>query len=136
MSAHLCNGTSGTRGYPPRVSIGVRNTIIILGIAALAVVWERAFSVAVSSVSQIISVLFVVAILAAGVQYFRRNQLAWLVLRPWQRVAVVLSALAIAFLVIAGYPLLADRITPLGYLALIAALVLLIWWIIRDSRKL
>ena len=48
----------------------------------------------------------------------------------------MLSALAIAFLVIAGYPLLADRITPLGYLALIAALVLLIWWIIRDSRKL
>ena len=136
MSAHLCNGTSGTRGYPRRVSTGIRNTIIILGIAALAVVWERAFSVAVSSMSQIISVLFVVAILAAGVQYFRRNQLAWLVLRPWQRVAVVLSALAIAFLVIAGYPLLADRITPLGYLALIAALVLLIWWIIRDSRKL
>ena len=136
MSAHLCNGTSGTRGYPLHVSIGLRNTIIILGIAALAVVWERAFSVAVSSVSQIISVLFVVAILAAGVQYFRRNQLAWLVLRPWQRAAVVLSALAIAFLVIAGYPLLADRITPLGYLALIAALVLLIWWIIRDSRKL
>ena len=56
--------------------------------------------------------------------------------REGERAAVVLSALAIAFLVIAGYPLLADRITPLGYLALIAALVLLIWWIIRDSRKL
>jgi len=56
------------------VSTGIRNTIIILGIAALAVVWEHAFSVAVSSVSQIISVLFVVAILAAGVQYFRRRK--------------------------------------------------------------
>ena len=32
--------------------------------------------------------------------------------------------------------LLADRITPLGWIALIAAFVLLIWWIIRDSRRL
>jgi hypothetical protein len=48
----------------------------------------------------------------------------------------VVSGLAIAFLVIAGYPLLADRITPLGWIALIAAFVLLIWWIIRDSRRL
>jgi hypothetical protein len=31
---------------------------------------------------------------------------------------------------------LADRITPLGYIALIVALGLLIWWIIRDSRRL
>jgi hypothetical protein len=57
-------------------------------------------------------------------------------LRPWQRAVVIISGLAIAFLVIAGYPLLADRITPLGWIALIAAFVLLIWWVIRDSRRL
>ena len=118
------------------MATGVRNAIIILGIAALAVVWQRAFSVAISSISWVISILFVVAIAAAGVQYFRRKPLAWLVLRPWQRVVVVVSGAAIAFLVIAGYPLLADRITPLGWLALIAAFVLLIWWVIRDSRRL
>ena len=118
------------------MSTGIRNTIIILGIAALAVVWQRAFSVAVAGISWIISILFVVAIATAAVQYFRRKPLAWLVLRPWQRAVVVISGLAIAFLVIAGYPLLADRITPLGWIALIAAFVLLIWWVIRDSRRL
>ena len=91
--------------------VGVRNAIIILGIAALMVWWERAFAVALATMSQVISVLFVVAILAAGVAYFRRNPLAWLVMKPWQRVVVVVAALGIAFLLIAGYPLLADRIT-------------------------
>lgn len=118
------------------MTAGVRNTIIILGIAALAVVWQRAFTVALSGISWIISILFVVAIAAAAIQYFRSKPLAWLVLRPWQRVVVVISGLAIAFLVIAGYPLLADRITPLGWIALIGAFVLLIWWVIRDSRRL
>ena len=116
--------------------VGARNAIIILGLAALVVVWERAFTVAFATASQVISVLFVVAMLAAGVAYFRRNQLAWLVLRPWQRVAIVVAALAIAFLLVAGYPLLADRITPLGFLALIVALGLSILWIIRSSRRL
>ena len=116
--------------------VGARNAIIILGLAALVVVWERAFTVAFATASQVISILFVVAMLAAGVAYFRRNQLAWLVLRPWQRVAIVVAALAIAFLLVAGYPLLADRITPLGFLALIVALGLSIWWIIRSSRRL
>ena len=116
--------------------VGARNAIIILGLAALVVVWERAFTVAFATASQVISVLFVVAMLAAGVAYFRRNQLAWLVLRPWQRVAIVVAALAIAFLLVAGYPLLADRITPLGFLALIIALGLSLGWIIRRSRRL
>ena len=118
------------------MATGVRNAVIIFGVAALAVVWQRAFSIAISSISWVISILFVVAIAAAAVQYFRRKPLAWLVLRPWQRAVVIISGLAIAFLVIAGYPLLADRITPLGWLALIAAFVLLIWWVIRDSRRL
>ncbi len=118
------------------MATGIRNAIIILGIAALAVVWQRAFSVAASSISWVISVLFVVAIAAAGVQYFRSKPLAWLVLRPWQRAVVIVSALAIAFLAIVGYPLLVDRITPLGWIALIAAFVLIIWWVIRDSRRL
>lgn len=117
------------------VPTGIRNAIIIFGLAALGVAWQRAFTIIAVSASQVLSVLFVVAMLAAGYAYFRQNRLAWLVLKPWQRAAVVVSALAIAFLVVAGYPLLADRITPLGYLALIAALVLVIWWVIRDSRR-
>ena len=116
--------------------VAVRNAIIIFGLAALMVVWERAFSIAFATITQVISVLFVVAILAAGAAYFRRNQLAWLVIRPWKRVVMVAAALGIAFLLVAGYPLLADRITPLGYFALIVALGLLVWRIIRDSRRL
>ncbi len=118
------------------MSAGIRNVIIILGLAALVVVWERSFVVAIGSVAQIMGVLFVIAVLAAGVAYFRRNQLAWLVLKPWQRAVIVLAALAIAFLLVAGHPLLTDRITTVGLIALIVALGLLIWWIIRDSRRL
>ena len=118
------------------MTTGVRNAIIILGIAALAVVWQRAFAITVGAISWVISILFVVAIAAAAISYFRRKPLAWLVLRPWQRVVVVVAGLGIAFLVIAGYPLVAERITPLGWLALIAALVLLIWWVMRSSRRL
>lgn len=116
--------------------VAVRNAIIIFGLAAVGVVWERAFALVAVSASQILSVIFILAILAAGVTYFRRNPLAWLVLKPWQRVVVVVAALGIAFLLIAGYPLLADRVTPLGFFALIVALGLLIWWIIRSSRRL
>lgn len=110
--------------------------MIIFGLAAVGVVWERAFTLVAVSASQILSVIFVLAILAAGIAYFRRNPLAWLVLKPWQRVVVVVAVLAIAFLLIAGYPLLADRVTPLGFFALIVALGLLVWWIIRSSRRL
>ncbi|MBM3635190.1 MAG: hypothetical protein FJW99_07920 [Actinobacteria bacterium] len=116
--------------------IGVRNAVIILGLAGLVVWWERAFTFALATASQVLSVLFVIAVLAAGVAYFRRNPLAWLVMKPWQRVLVVVAALGIAFLLVAGYPLLADRLTPFGYIALIVALGLLIWWIVRDSRRL
>jgi len=116
--------------------VAVRNAIIIFGLAAVGVVWERAFTLVAVSASQILSVIFVLAILAAGIAYFRRNPLAWLVLKPWQRVVVVVAVLAIAFLLIAGYPLLADRVTPLGFFALMVALGLLIWWIIRSSRRL
>ena len=128
--------------------VGARNAIIILGLAALVVVWERAFTVAIATASQVISILFVVAMLAAGVAYFRRNQLAWLVLRPWQRVAIVLAALAIAFLLVAGYPLLffwrivnhQNRLEPVwdlpgpaASLAFLVKLVLFASWFLWDS---
>ena len=116
--------------------VAARNAIIIFGLAAVGVVWERAFTLVAVSASQTLSVIFILAILAAGIAYFRRNPLAWLVLKPWQRVVVVVAVLAIAFLLIAGYPLLADRVTPLGFFALIVALGLLVWWIIRSSRRL
>ena len=106
--------------------VAARNAIIIFGLAAVGVVWERAFTLVAVSASQILSVIFILAILAAGIAYFRRNPLAWLVLKPWQRVVVVVAVLAIAFLLIAGYPLLADRVTPLGFFALIQCVIYLL----------
>ncbi|MSO45100.1 MAG: hypothetical protein EXQ74_07355 [Thermoleophilia bacterium] len=116
--------------------VAIRNAVIIFGLAAVSVVWDRVFTGIGVSLSQVISVLFVACLLATGFVYFRRNPLAWLVLRTWQRVLVVVAALGIAVLVVAGDRLVVDRITPPGYFALIIALALLIWWVIRDSRRL
>ncbi|MCU0306810.1 MAG: hypothetical protein MUE51_03405 [Thermoleophilia bacterium] len=114
---------------------GIRNGIIIAAIAALGVVWQRGFDAIAIGASQIITVLFVAALIGFGYTYFRQNRLAWLVLKPWQRITIIVCGLAIAFLLIAGWPLLADRLTPLGYFALLAALVLVIIWVVRESRR-
>jgi hypothetical protein len=115
--------------------VGVRNFLIIAALAGVGVVWQRGFDAIAISAGQIITVLFVAALVAFGIGYFRQNRLAWLVLKPWQRVVVIVAGAGIAFLVVAGFTLLGDRLTPLGVLALIAALVLLILWIVRESRR-
>jgi hypothetical protein len=115
--------------------IAVRNFLIIAAIAGVALVWEKGFSAIAISANQIITVLFVAALVAFGYGYFRQNRLAWLVLRPWQRVVVIICAAGIAFLVIAGFSLLDDRLSPLGVVALIGVLVLVIFWVIRESRR-
>lgn len=115
--------------------VGVRNFAIIAGIAALVLVWQEGFGAAAGSAQLIISILFVAAIIMLGYNYFRQNQLAWLVLKPWQRTLIIACGIAIAVLLVAGFPLLGDRLTPLGVLALIAALVLVIVWVVRESRR-
>lgn len=115
--------------------VGVRNFLIIAAIAGLVLVWEEGFGAVAVSAQQIILVLFVAAIAVFGYNYFRQNQLAWLVLRPWQRAVIVAAGIGIAFLLLAGFPLLGDRLTPLGVIALIAALVLVIVWVVRESRR-
>lgn len=115
--------------------VGVRNFLIIAAIAGLVLVWEEGFGAVAVSAQQIILVLFVAAIAVFGYNYFRQNQLAWLVLRPWQRAVIVAAGVGIAFLLLAGFPLLGDRLTPLGVIALIAALVLVIVWVVRESRR-
>jgi hypothetical protein len=115
--------------------VGVRNFAIIAGIAGLVLVWEKGFGAIAISAQMIITVLFVAALLVFGYNYFRQNQLAWLVLKPWQRYVIVVAGIGIAFLLIGGFPLLGDRLTPLGVIALIAALVLIIVWVVRESRR-
>ena len=115
--------------------VGVRNFLIIAGIAALGVIWQEGFGTLAVGAEQIFLVLFVFGIIAFAYNYFRQNELAWLVLKPWQRTLIVVCGVGIAFLVIAGFPLLGDRLTPLGVLALIAVLVLVIVWVVRESRR-
>lgn len=115
--------------------VGVRNFAIIAGIAGLVLVWREGFGAIAVSSRQILLVLFVVGLAAFAYQYFRQNQLAWLVLRPWQRNLIIACGIGIALLIVVGFPLLSDRLTPLGVLALIAALVLVIVWVVRESRR-
>jgi hypothetical protein len=116
--------------------VALRNAAIVAALAGLVLLWERGFGEVADSLSLVIRVLFVAALIVFGYQYFRENQLAWLVLRPWQRQVIIGSSAAIVLLVIFGFPLLSDRITFLGVLALIAAFVLLIVWVVRESRRL
>lgn len=114
---------------------GVRNFLIIAGIAGVVLVWQEGFGNLAVSAERILTVLFVAVLVAWGYRYFRQNTLAWLVLKPWQRVLVIVCGVGIVFLLVAGFPLLGDRLTPLGVIALIAALVLVIVWVVRESRR-
>lgn len=115
--------------------VGVRNFAIIAAIAGLVFVSQEGFGSAAFTGSLIIQVIFVAALISFGYNYFRQNQLAWLVLKPWQRYVIIACSIGIAFLLIGGFPLLGDRLTPLGVIALIAALALVIVWVVRESRR-
>lgn len=114
---------------------GVRNAAIILGLAAIVLVWQEGFGDIAGSANLILTVLFVAALIGFGYSYFRQNSLAWLVLKTWQRVVIIACAVGIVVLIVAGFPLLGDRLTPLGVLALIAVLALVIVWVVRESRR-
>jgi len=115
--------------------VGVRNFAIIAAIAGLVFVSQEGFGLSAGTAGLIIQVIFVAALISFGYNYFRQNQLAWLVLKPWQRNLIIVCGVGIAFLLIAGFPLLSDRLTPLGVVALIAILVLVIVWVVRESRR-
>ncbi len=115
--------------------IAVRNAAIVAAVAGLVFVSQEGFGASANSLGLIIQVIFVAALVSFAYNYFRRNQLAWLVLKPWQRNVVIACTTAIVLLLFLGFPLLGDRLTPLGVLALIAALVLVIVWVVRESRR-
>lgn len=114
----------------------LRNGAIIAALAAVVLVWQEGFGSAADVVGNLLSILLVVAISVWAISYFRQNRLAWLVLKRWQRAAIIGCGVAIGLLIIGGFPLLSSHITPLGVMALIAALVLVIVWIVRESRSL
>jgi len=119
----------------PMNRTGIRNLVIMLALAGLVFVSERTFLNVAISINQIITVLFLVAIIVFAYQYFRANELAWYVIPSWQRKAIIACGIGIAVLVLVGFQLLAPAITTLGVLALIGVLAVVIIWIIRESRR-
>ena len=119
----------------PMNRTGIRNLVIMLALAGLVFVSERTFLTVAISINQIITVLFLVAIVVFAYQYFRANELAWYVIPPWQRKVIIACGIGIAALVLVGFQFLAPAITTLGVLALIAVLAVVIIWIIRESRR-
>jgi len=118
----------------PRVSSTVaRNIAIIAGIALLAVLWQGVGIIA-AGLSQIILVLFVFALIAFGFRYFQQRQLAWLVLSDTQKAVIIGAGVGIAVLII-GFPFIASVISGLGVIVLIAALALVIFWVMRESQR-
>jgi hypothetical protein len=111
-----------------------RNTAIVLVLAAVGVVWQRGASSLAFGFGQIITVLFVASIIGFAIQYFREHQLAWLVMRPWQRGVVIGCASAATLLAVFGF-WLGDILTPLGVFALIVVCVLVVVWIVKESQR-
>ena len=89
--------------------IGVRNFLIIAALAGLVFGSLEGFGATAGSLCLIIQVLFVAALIVFGFNYFKQNELAWLVLKPWQRYVIIACGIGIAFLLIAGFPLLSER---------------------------
>jgi hypothetical protein len=111
----------------------IRNLAIIAGLAAIGVLWQGAGVIA-GGLSQIILVLFVFAMVAFGYRYFKERQLAWLVLSDTQR-AIIIGAVAGVVILVLGFSFIAPLITPLGVVALIAILVVIAVWTIRESQR-
>ena len=66
--------------------VGVRNFLIIAAIAGRCPGVGGGLRRDRGLRRAIIQVLFVAALMVFGYNYFRQNQLAWLVLKPWQKV--------------------------------------------------
>jgi len=115
--------------------IALRNAAIILAIASLALVSQSAFGATAVSLNLILLVIFVAVVAYAGYRYIQGNELAWYVIPRGQRYVLIACAVALLVLLLVGFPLLGPVITPLGVIALMAALVLTMVWIVRESRR-
>lgn len=124
--------------YHPRLMspTAVRNLAIVLGIAALGVIWRTGFGEAGKAISQAISVLFVVAIGYALYRYFTSNTLTWYAIPRIRRYVFVACGVGLAVVLLFGFPLLQPHVGAFGVVAILTALALTMVWIIQESRRL
>lgn len=114
---------------------GLRNLLIIMAVSALVFVSQSRFSLAAVSIRQIIWVLFLAGMAVMAFQYFKENELAWYVIPAFRRKLIVAFGIAVLVLLTVGIPLLGPYIGAPGVIALAAALVVAIIWIVRESRR-
>jgi amino acid transporter len=129
-AGHICD----PEGVKRRM-VAIRNFLILAVVASLGLVWSDGLGASETALSQIMLVLFLAALALMAYRYFRENRLKWLVIKPWLRGVIIACAVGIVFLVAAGPALLADTISTGGVFLLVAALVLIIVWIVYQSRR-
>lgn len=115
--------------------VGIRNFLILAAISALGLVWGDGLGATATLLNQIFLVLFLAVLVLMAYRYFRENRLKWLVIKPALRAVIVVCGAAIVFLVVAGPWVLDNRISMAGIWALVAALGLIIGWIVYQSRR-
>lgn len=114
----------------------LRNTAIVLGIAALAMLWQHGFGASALVIQRVIGAAFVVLIAFAVYRYFSHNRLAWYAIPPVQRYVFVALLVGAVALLLVGDALIGRWVGPFGQLLLIAAMVVGMVWIVRESRRL
>jgi hypothetical protein len=115
--------------------VAIRNVLILAAVASLGLVFDGGLGAAADAVNQVLLVVFLAALALMGYRYFRENRLKWLVIKPLLRGVIILCAAGIVFLVAAGPFLLGDTLSAGAIWALVAALGLVIVWIVYQSRR-
>ena len=86
-------------------------------------------------VSQLIMLALVIGLAIFGIQYFRENQLKWLVIKRPLRGVIIVCGVLMALLAVAGRAVFGDRLSPGTLLLFEIILGLVIVWIVVDSRR-
>lgn len=113
----------------------LRNAAILIAIAFGFTFLGDGLALTSRLVSQLIMVALVIGLAVFGIQYFRENQLKWLVIKRPLRGVIIVCAVLMVVLAVAGRALLGDRLSPGTLLLFEIALGLVIVWIVVDSRR-
>lgn len=114
----------------------IRNVAIVLAIAGLALVWQTGFGESTALIQRVIGIAFILLIGYAVYRYFSENRLAWYAIPRVQRHVFVACLVGTVALLLVGVDLLGPVIGTFGVILLIAAMVLVMIWIVRESRRL
>lgn len=113
----------------------LRNAAILVAIAFIFTFLGDGISLTNGLVSQLVLIAFVTGLAVFAIQYFRENQLKWLVIKRPLRGVIIACAALIAFLALFGRPVLGDVMSPGTMWMFEIALVLVIAWIVVQSRR-